>query len=170
MNSMKETLDKYIGHFLALLMSIMLLSVLWQITTRYFLGISSAVTDELARYLLIWIGTLGAAYVSGKKMHLAIDLLPRKLSGKSKQSLDIIINISIILFALLAMVIGGSRLVYVTYILGQTSAALQVPLAYVYLILPFSGLLIIYYKINEILLIRKNGNDDPGQPELSNPK
>jgi TRAP-type C4-dicarboxylate transport system permease small subunit len=167
---MKQTLDKYIGQFLAFLMSVMLVSVLWQITTRYFLGISSAVTDELARYLLIWIGTLGAAYVSGKKMHLAIDLLPRKLSGKSKQSLDIVINLSIILFALLAMVIGGFRLVYVTYILGQTSAALQIPLAYVYLILPFSGLLIIYYKINEILIIKENGNNDPGQSELSNSK
>ena len=167
---MKQTLDKYIGHFLALLMSIMLLSVLWQVTTRYFLGISSAVTDELARYILIWIGTLGAAYVSGKKMHLAIDLLPRKLSGKSKQNLNIAINLSIILFAFFAMVVGGSRLVYVTYILGQTSAALQVPLAYVYLILPFSGLLIIYYKINEIFIIRKKDNDDPGQSELSNSK
>lgn len=167
---MKQTLDKYIGHLLALLMSIMLMSVLWQITTRYFLGISSAVTDELARYLLIWIGTLGAAYVSGKKMHLAIDLLPRKLSGKSKQILNIVINLSIILFALFAMVIGGSRLVYVTYILGQTSAALQIPLAYVYLILPFSGLLIIYYKINEILIIKENGNDEPNQSELSNTK
>lgn len=167
---MKQTLDKYIGHLLALLMSIMLVSVLWQITTRYFLGISSAVTDELARYLLIWIGTLGAAYVSGKKMHLAIDLLPRKLTGKSKQILNIVINLSIILFALLAMVIGGSRLVYVTYILGQTSAAIQIPLAYVYLILPFSGLLIIYYKINEILIIKENGNDEPDQSELSNTK
>jgi TRAP-type C4-dicarboxylate transport system permease small subunit len=152
---MKETIDKYIGHFLSLLMLVMLISVLWQITTRYFLEISSAVTDELARYLLIWIGTLGAAYVAGKRWHLAIDLLPSKLTGKPKAALEVIINLCIISFALFAMVIGGIRLVYISHLLGQTSAALTLPLGYVYMILPLSGLLIIYYKVDDIFSILK---------------
>lgn len=152
---MKETIDKYIGHFLVLLMFVMLISVLWQITTRYFLEVSSAVTDELARFLLIWIGMLGAAFVAGKKWHLAIDLLPSKLIGKPKIALEVSINLFIILFALFAMVIGGVRLVYISHLLGQTSAAMQLPLGYVYMILPISGLLIIYYKVDDIFSILK---------------
>jgi len=57
----------------------------------------------------------------------------------------------IMLFALLVLVIGGSRLVYITFILGQKSPALQVPLAWVYMVLPISGLLIIFYKFNDLI-------------------
>jgi len=48
------------------------------------------------------------------------------------------------------MVLGGSNLVYITFILKQKSATLQLPLAYVYSIIPISGLLIAYYQIYQI--------------------
>lgn len=154
--TLKEKSDIYIGYFLAFLMALMLLSVVWQVFTRYVLGEASDFTDELARYLLIWIGTLGAAYISGKKMHLAIDLLPDKLSGKANYRLNVVINLFVIIFALFVMVVGGSRLVYITFTLEQTSATLQIPLAYVYSILPLSGLLIIYYKVIDILNLEED--------------
>lgn len=161
---MKDTLDKYIGHFLVFLMSVMLLSVVWQVFTRYILGASSDFTDELARYLLIWIGTLGAAYISGKNMHLAIDLLPTKLKGRANYWLTVFINLMVMTFALFVMVMGGLRLVYITYTLGQTSASLQIPLAVIYLILPASGLLIIFYKTLEILVYKPDEN--PGSKTI----
>jgi TRAP-type C4-dicarboxylate transport system permease small subunit len=83
-------------------------------------------------------------------MHVAIDLISSKLSEKGKRSLSSSINIIVATFSLLALVIGGSRLVYITFDLGQNSPALQVPLALVYLIIPISGLLIIFYKISDI--------------------
>jgi len=147
---MRKKINKTIGAFLAFLMGIMLLSVLWQVFTRYIMGEASTFTEELARFLLIWIGILGAAYISGQNMHLAIELLPNKLKGKNKQTLRIIINILIIAFAITAFIIGGGRLVYISYILGQTSAALNVPLAYIYIVIPLSGLLVCYYKFAEI--------------------
>lgn len=152
--TLKEKSDIYIGHFLAFLMAIMLLSVVWQVFTRYVLGAASDFTDELARYLLIWIGTLGAAFISGQNMHLAIDLLPEKLTGKANYRLNVIISLFVMVFALFVMIIGGSRLVYITFILDQTSASLQIPLAYVYAILPISGSLIIYYKVLDILNLK----------------
>jgi TRAP-type C4-dicarboxylate transport system permease small subunit len=156
-----KNFTKYLEYFLAFLMALMLLSVCWQVLTRYVFASPSSFTDELARYLLIWIGTLGAAYTSGKRLHLAIDLLPSKLKGRSKYRLLILINLLIILFALTTMVIGGSRLVYITYSLGQTSAAMQIPLAYVYTIIPISGAMIIFYKIRDIVLM------SPENPDLS---
>ncbi|SMO94312.1 TRAP transporter small permease [Gracilimonas mengyeensis] len=142
--------DRFLEYFLAFLMAVMLISVSWQVISRYLLGDASSFTDELARYMLIWVGMLGGAYAAGQRMHLAIDLLPSKLKGKSKYRLAIVINLLIIFFALVTLVIGGSRLVYITYSLGQTSAAMQIPIAFVYTILPISGLLIIYYKIRDI--------------------
>jgi TRAP-type C4-dicarboxylate transport system permease small subunit len=50
------------------------------------------------------------------------------------------------------MVVGGSRLVYVTSILGQESAALRWPLSAIYSVMPISGIIIIYHKISDIFL------------------
>lgn len=152
--------DRFLEHFLAFLMAVMLVSVTWQVISRYLLGDASSFTDELARYLLIWVGMLGGAYAAGQRMHLAIDILPSKLEGKAKYRLAIFINVLIIFFALVVLVIGGSRLVYITYTLGQTSASMQMPMSFVYSILPLSGILIIYYKLRDMKVM------EPDNPEL----
>jgi TRAP-type C4-dicarboxylate transport system permease small subunit len=143
----KNKLDKVVAAALVALMSLMVLNVTWQVISRYVLMNPSAFTDELSRYMLIWLGMLGAAYVAGQDKHLAIDLLPQKLTGKPKQNLLIVINVVIIVFAVAVMVLGGLNLVYITFILDQKSATLQVPLAFVYTIIPLSGLIVTYYQI-----------------------
>ena len=150
---MKHRIDKILEPVLIGLLAIMLLSVLWQVFSRYLLKEPSSFTEELARYMLIWIGTLGAAYAAGSKLHLAITLLPSKLSQEGQEKLQVVLNVLVIVFAVTVFCIGGSRLVYITNILGQTSPALGVPLFYVYTIVPISGLLIIAYKLDEIVKI-----------------
>lgn len=147
---MRNKIDSVLGKTLVLIMSVMVINVLWQVFTRFVTGNPSSFTDELARYLMIWIGVLGAAYVSGRNLHVAIDILPLRQSKKAQKKLKIIVTILIILFVFFAFVIGGSRLVYISYVLGQQSPALQLPLALVYLIIPISGLLIMYYKISDL--------------------
>ncbi len=147
---MKKTIDKYLGSFLVFLMIVMTVDVLWGVFTRYAMGSQADWTEELARFLLIWIGILGAAFAAGQRMHLAIDLLQPKLSERGQKRLRFFISSLIILFALSVMVIGGLRLIYITYSLGQLSAALRLPMTLVYIIVPISGLLVIYYKIYDL--------------------
>lgn len=146
---LRNTVDKILANALVVLMAAMTLNVLWQVFSRFLLGSPSSFTDELARYLLIWIGILGAAYVAGQNRHVAIDVLPKRFSEKTQRSLRLIVDWLVILFSLCAFVIGGSRLVYIVYKLDQHSPALQVPLALVYLVIPISGILIIYYKFSD---------------------
>ena len=152
---MKKILDKILGSILVFLMAFIVLAVLWQVFSRYVLQNSSSVTEEIARYLMIWIGILGAAYASGQQEHLAINILPPKLNERNRIRLRIGINILIILFAVSALIIGGGNLVYISYLLGQTSAALNLPLSVVYAVLPISGILIIVYKLNEVFNPKK---------------
>lgn len=148
---LRSKIDSILANFLVVIMAAIVLNVLWQVTSRFLLGSPSAFTDELARYLMIWVGVLGAAYVSGKNMHVAIDVLPTRLSLSSQRRLKFIVRMLVILFCVCAMVIGGSRLVYITHILDQNSPALQLPLSVVYAVIPLSGALIIYYKISDTL-------------------
>lgn len=142
---MRKIIDSIIGHTLIALVAVMVINVLWQVASRYLLKAPSGFTDELAGFLLMWVGLLGAAYATGQRLHLAIDLLPRKMSEAGQKRNNILVNGLIMLFALLVMVVGGGRLVYLTLSLNQLSSALQVPLGYVYAVIPLSGLLTIYY-------------------------
>ena len=152
---LKQYVDRVLSWTLVVLMSVLVIDVLWQVFSRYVLGDPSSVTEELARFLLIWVGLLGAAYAAGQRMHLAVDILPNKLDPPKKARLDILLLVGIIIFTLAVMVFGGSRLVQITLFLGQTAAALQMPLGYIYIALPVSGLLIAFYALIEIIEILK---------------
>ena len=152
---MKKILDKLLGGALVFLMGMIVLAVLWQVFSRYVLQNPSSVTEEIARYLLIWIGLLGAAYASGQQEHLSINILPPKLNPENRIKLMIFINILIIAFCFTVLIIGGGNLVLMNIELGQNSAALHLPLSVVYTVIPISGVLIIIYKLNEIFNPKK---------------
>lgn len=136
-------------------MSTLVIVVVWQVFSRYILNAPSTFTDELARFLLIWVSLLGAAYYSGKNMHIAIAVLPSRLRPPNRRKLNILIHLIVIAFVLFVFVIGGSMLVYYTYTYLQLTPTLQIPMAFIYAIGPLSGLLIIFYKIADIIdLIR----------------
>lgn len=158
---MRKLIDSLTRNLLVVLMSSLVLVVVWQVFSRYILNAPSTFTDELARYLLIWVSLLGAAYYSGKNQHIAITVLPSKLSPPNRRNLNILIHLIVIAFVLAVFVIGGGMLVYYTYTYLQLTPTLQIPMAFVYGIGPLSGLLIIFYKISDIIdLVRR----DPTRP------
>ena len=148
MEYMKNKIDKILEKILIFIMSILVIDVLWQVLSRYLLASPSSFTDELAGFLLIWVGVLGAAYVTGKKEHLAIDLLIQKSSPERQVKLIFLVNLFISLFALFVMIVGGAWLMITRFQLNVSSAALHLPLGYVYSVLPISGLLMLYYSLN----------------------
>lgn len=150
---MRNLIDSITRNSLIFLMGALVLVVVWQVFSRYVLNAPSTVTGELARFLLIWVSLLGAAYCSGQNEHIAINLLPSRLHSSNRRQLDILIRLIIIAFVLLVLVIGGGMLVYYTYSYLQLTPTLQIPMALVYLVGPLSGLLIIYYKLMDILAL-----------------
>ena len=149
MKQIRIKVNKIIERFLVLILVGMLLNVIWQVFTRFFTSSPSAFTNELARYLMIWLGILGAAYISGKQEHVAIDFFVKKLNNSLRRFIDRFVLLSILSFAFFVMIIGGINLVYITLNLEQYSPSLQIPLALVYSIIPISGLLIIFYKVTQ---------------------
>lgn len=156
MQKFQYRLNRILELLLISLMTVLVLDVLWQVFSRYLLSSPSSFTDELAGFLLIWVGVLGAAYVAGRKEHLAIDILIQRSPPDRKRILLYIIHSLIFLFALSVMVIGGAYLVFTRFVLQVKSAALQLPLGYVYIVMPISGLIIMYYEVLHILKLKRN--------------
>jgi TRAP-type C4-dicarboxylate transport system permease small subunit len=142
---LRERLDAVLGGALAALMGLAVLNVVWQVVSRFVLGSPSAFTDELARYLLVWIGLLGAAWGVGRRIHVAVDLLPRRLPPRLEAGLARLVLGVVFAFGAAVMVFGGLGLVALSFELGQTSAALGLPLGVVYLALPLAGLAVCVY-------------------------
>ncbi len=155
-NSLFNKVVKFMEFFLVVIFALLVFDVLFQVFSRYVLRSSVTWTEELARFSLIWMSILGAAYLNAKREHLSMDFLYRKFSDKTKKKVSIVIEVLIFLFALIVMVIGGFNLVYTTLHLGQLSGTLRIPLGYIYAILPFSGLLIMWFSVYHISLISKN--------------
>lgn len=147
MTTLYKGLTKTIEWLLVATFSLLVLDVLWQVFGRYVLNQSYSFTEEFARFALIWLTILGAAYLNGRREHLAMDHWLNKLEPAARARRLRIIELIMFVFALVIMVVGGGNLVYTTLRLGQLSAAMQVPLGLVYAVVPFSGLLIMFFSL-----------------------
>lgn len=158
MKNITRFLDAILTRALILLMLCLVVAVLWQVISRYVFASPSSWTEELARFLLIWISLLGAAYAFRSGMHLALDVLPKKLEGKAARSLKLFTILLVILFSATVLVVGGGSLVMLTWELKQYSAVLGLPMSLVYTVIPLSGLLICLYALGAI------GDENIGKP------
>ncbi|MDY4594863.1 MAG: TRAP transporter small permease [[Pasteurella] aerogenes] len=153
MNKLVTSLERVLAAFCVVLCVGLVISVVWQVFSRYVLNAPSAFTDETARFLFIWVGLVGAAYGLGKKKHLAIDLLLMKLETAPKKQalLQLVINIISIFFIVIIMCYGGTRLVMDTISAGQISPVLGIQMGLVYLALPVSGFFMLIFLARDIL-------------------
>lgn len=142
---MRKVIDKIIEIMCTLIMGYMVLAVCWQVITRFILKNPSTLTEEILRYLLVWTTMVGGAYAYGRRKHLSINILTKKLPRNGQKILDIVIQAVIILFSVIVMIMGGMRLVSTTS--NQISAALRLPMPYVYASVVVGGVLIIFYSL-----------------------
>lgn len=147
MNRAIRILDSALANTLVVLMLGLVGAVSWQVISRYVFAAPSSWTEEVARFLMIWVGLLGAAYAFRTGAHLGLDLLPSKLTGRSATSLKRLNSLVVLVFSLAVLIVGGGGLVSLTWELRQYSAVLGLPIALVYSVIPLTGALICVYAI-----------------------
>ena len=128
----------------------MLLCVSLQVFSRYVMKSPFVFTEELVRFLLIWLGLLGGSYAFGVKGHIALTLFFDKFNDTVKTVAKVIIDIAIFLLSLFILIIGGLKLISITH--NQVSSVLSIPMWLVYTVSPISGIIIVFYQIYYILL------------------
>ena len=150
MKAIIAVIDIVLRWALVALAVVMVITVTWQVFSRYALRAPSSLTEEIARFQLIWLGLLGAVYTFRNRMHVGIDILVSSLTGKKRLAAELVSLISVFIFANLVLIYGGGRLVQLTHELNQTSGALGVRISYVYSIIPISGILMCIYALHYI--------------------
>ena len=147
-----RVLDRILSTFCVSLMVALVACVVWQVFSRYVLGAPSTSTDELARFLFIWVGLLGAAFTLGQKKHLAMDFMLMVLKGRKKATLHVGITLIGLFFAVVIMVFGGGSLVMKTLSNGQLSPVLGLEMGWVYAAIPISGGCMVLYLLRDLLI------------------
>ncbi|SIO92841.1 TRAP transporter small permease [Vibrio spartinae] len=153
MDKLIGVINRGLSMFCIGLSSVLVICVVWQVFSRYVLNTPSTTTDELARFLFIWVGLMGAAYTLGQKRHLAIELLEQILENKpAKLSiLRLVVNVISLLFASVIMVYGGGKLMLHVLETGQISPSLSLQMGYVYAAIPLSGMFMLIYLSTDFL-------------------
>ena len=67
MTTVKNGIDKVLTWVCVVLFAALVLDVMWQVVTRQILNNPSAWSEELAKYLFIWLGLFGASLVFGER-------------------------------------------------------------------------------------------------------
>lgn len=143
----KKVLDRSLEFLVAFLMGVLVVDVSWQVFTRYVMGHQASWTEELAVFLLMWVGLLGASVALNRGAHLGIDYFVGKLKPKTRVYTELAVFASTGLFALFVMMIGGGQLVRLTLVREQISPAMGIQMGYVYMAIPISGFFLLLYSL-----------------------
>jgi len=159
---MLKPLDAVLGPLCALVFVVLLLDVLWGVFTRYLLGDQARWTEELARFLMVWLAFLGAALAYVRQAHLGVDVLVERMEPAARKVVMLVEHAVVFLFAVFVLGFGGAELFRERLASGQTMPALGIFKAWQYLCVPVSGALIGLIAIAHFMhaLARPSGGEE----------
>lgn len=150
-------INRWIEYIIFVLGVSMTTIVAIQVFCRYVLNQSLFWSEELARFLLIWLSFLGACCAYYRQANPGVDFLYSKLSASLKKICSILTHLaSMVLF--LIMIVYGIQFAY--FVRLQISPALQIPKWTIMAIIPFCGSVLMIYAVNFLLTEIKGDTDD----------
>lgn len=117
------------GGLASLLLLAVLGLVVFQVVTRYLLNSPVAWTEELARFALIWLTFIGAAYVAAKGRHVTVVVGSSLLGVRGRALLQAFASL-VVVAVCVVLVIAAPEFLRTA---GRTSSpAASIPMAWVY--------------------------------------
>ncbi|WP_017756228.1 TRAP transporter small permease [Calidifontibacillus oryziterrae] len=145
MKKVVDGLNNVVKYILYLLLTILIIAVFAQVVFRFVLEQPLAWTEELARYCLVWITFLGAAYAMSKKAHIGLEFFKDRLPKLGRDFLTILSALVSIAFFVILLVQGYEL---VNRSMAQLSPVLRLPMGVVYAVMPISAILLIINTIS----------------------
>ena len=139
---MEQKFYYFLRMFCFLLMLSMVAIIFFQVVARYVFSNSLSWSEELGRYLFVWMTFIGSAIAVRNKLHVSLDMFVHRLPHALQSFCLVISYVSMTIFTCV-VIYGGYK--FVLRGSNQISAAMQLPMHYVYLVLPVGGGLILFY-------------------------
>lgn len=114
-----------------------------QVVSRYVLHISLSWSEEVARFILMWLVMLGAAYGFKTKSHFAVALVVNCFGERLRRIISLLVTLVIASFMVLFVVLDLQLIFFA--MIDQIAPATQISMAVPYASGPVGGILMIYY-------------------------
>jgi TRAP-type C4-dicarboxylate transport system permease small subunit len=151
----KKIVDRVLDTFAVILFLVIFIVVLLQVFMRYVLGSPLVWSEELARYLFVWVSFLGWVFATRSGTHIRIGAFTDSLPVAFRKVIGIFNFLLIVVFALVLAYYGQ---VMVRKNLDVPTVTLFFSYAVVYMAVPFSTLLIVFYAVVRLV----SGDEDKG--------
>jgi len=115
-----------------------------QVFCRYILNSSLFWSEELARYMLVWLSFFGATVAYYRNLHPGADALTSRLSAAKRRISQQLVYITTMGLALI-MVISGTQFAW--FVRMQISPALSIHKWIILIVIPLSGVLLFVYAL-----------------------
>ncbi|MFM1653656.1 TRAP transporter small permease [Brevibacillus sp. B_LB10_24] len=143
-----DLLNKLCGWCLAVIMAVMSILIFWQVAARYVFGSSLAWSEELSRFLMIFMVLMGAAVALGKGSLIAVEIVPEMAKDSLKRWIRLSTHVvSLIFYAIL--IIYGWKLA--KNFAGQIAPGTGISMFWIYLSLPIGGFLLFLNSISSMI-------------------
>jgi TRAP-type C4-dicarboxylate transport system permease small subunit len=154
-------MDRGINWVLAVLMAVMVVVIALQVWYRFILNNPLDWSEELGRYVFVWISFLGAAAGVRYQVHLGIDALEKIVGREAFRYVLVLINIVIQIFLLFVIYWGFTLLTVVRF---QTSPSMLIPMTYPYAAVPVGA---IFMLINSLRIAHASLKGKPIDLEIT---
>lgn len=125
---------------------------------RYFLHIGLGWTEELARYLQVWMTFLGATVAVKRWAHFQLTIVDQVIAHRARRFTRIF-GILVVMTLAGIMIKHGLDITRVTW--KQSSPVLGWPIGYLYLMAPLCGVLMEIYALQHLV---RAWRGEPGGP------
>jgi TRAP-type C4-dicarboxylate transport system permease small subunit len=144
---LRQGMANVVEGVVGLLMAALCLTVLAGVVSRYIVGRPLAWSEEVARYLFLWISFLGAAVAVRRRANFKLDLITWRGTLRSRAAFELGGNLFTIIFGLL-LAYWSIPLIQLASL--QRGSAVAIPLSWVYIALPVGGLLMAVFAARRI--------------------
>ena len=148
----KKGMDTTINIVVIALSASLVCVVFLQVFSRYALNYPITWSEELARYLFVWIVFTSSVVVFREDRHMGVDFLVKAFPDKVRHNVQIIAKLLIFVF-IVSMLAVSPRIITIAF--KQRSPTLNLPIGVVYLAFPVSLFLMFLETIFRILLREK---------------
>lgn len=159
---------RFLNGLLTIIISIFLLSmvalVFLNVVLRY--GFDSGITwsEEMARYLFVWIVFLGAIVAYKEKAHLGVDLLIGSLPPLGQKILYILVNL-IVIGVLIIVIDGGLKMIEINKV--SYGPATGIPLSVLFFAGTLAALVMILLSVIQTIRFVFLNQDAPAWAKVS---
>ena len=145
----RDRIDRIFKILAIILFLFVILLTISQVLSRYVLKFPIAFSDEVSRFLFIWISFMGAAMVMKDDEHIRLDIITESLSPFMQLVLKNTIQLMIFIFCL-TVTIQGVKLLHVAA--KQVAPVSRISMGIVYSVIPLSFALMSIYALCLMLI------------------